>query len=157
MNIDATFWVAVSFFIFFGVLVYLKVPQKINNSLTNEINEIKKELEEAEKLKKEARDLLGVYESKIAKSQNMIYQLSVSADMEKNIVFLSVLADKKVELIGTLSVSADMKKSLSVVPCPKDPRTSSNRLLNNKIASNWPQKQPQSYVGGHFQNLHEKI
>ena len=40
---------------------------------------------------------------------------------------------------------------------PKDPRTSSNRLLNNKIASNWPQKQPQSYVGGHFQNLHEKI
>ena len=35
--------------------------------------------------------------------------------------------------------------------------TPSNRLLNNKTASNWPQKQPQSYVWGHFQNLHEKI
>ena len=30
MAIDATFWVAVSFVIFFGGLIYLKVPQKIN-------------------------------------------------------------------------------------------------------------------------------
>ena len=40
MIIDATFWVAVSFFIFFGCLVYLKIPQKINNSLTDQINKI---------------------------------------------------------------------------------------------------------------------
>ena len=39
MIIDATFWVAVSFFIFLGGLVYLKVPQKINNSL-NEKKEV---------------------------------------------------------------------------------------------------------------------
>ena len=53
MTIDATFWVAVSFFIFFAGLIYLKVPQKINGSLINQINEIKKELDEAEKLKVE--------------------------------------------------------------------------------------------------------
>ena len=47
MNIDATFWVAVSFFIFFGGLIYLKLPQKINSSLANQINEMKKELDEA--------------------------------------------------------------------------------------------------------------
>ena len=46
MTIDATFWVAVSFFIFCGCLIYLKVPQKINNSLTDQINKIKKELDE---------------------------------------------------------------------------------------------------------------
>ena len=40
MTIDATFWVAISFFIFFGVLIYLKVPQKINNSLNDQIKEI---------------------------------------------------------------------------------------------------------------------
>ena len=28
MAIDATFWVAVSFLIFFGGLIYLKIPQK---------------------------------------------------------------------------------------------------------------------------------
>ena len=38
MIIDATFWVAISFFLFFGLLIYLKVPQKINNSLTDQIN-----------------------------------------------------------------------------------------------------------------------
>jgi F-type H+-transporting ATPase subunit b len=44
MIINATFWVAISFFIFLGGLIYLKVPQKINSSLNNQINEIKKQL-----------------------------------------------------------------------------------------------------------------
>ena len=44
MNIDATFWVAISFFIFIGVLIYLKVPQKINNLLSDKIDGIKNEL-----------------------------------------------------------------------------------------------------------------
>ena len=69
MTIDATFWVAISFFIFLGGLVYLKVPQKINNSLTKQINEMKKELDEAEKLKIESKNLLSNYESKIDKSK----------------------------------------------------------------------------------------
>ena len=68
MTIDATFWVAISFFIFFGVLIYLKVPQKINITMTNQINEIKKELDNAEKLKEEAKNLLSDYENNIDKS-----------------------------------------------------------------------------------------
>ena len=43
MTIDATFWVAISFFIFIGVLIYLKIPQKVNNSLNDQINKMKKE------------------------------------------------------------------------------------------------------------------
>ena len=69
MIIDAAFWVAVSFFIFCGVLIYLKVPQKINSSLTNQINEIKKEIDVAEKIKAEAKNLLSNYENKIDKSK----------------------------------------------------------------------------------------
>ena len=69
MTIDATFWVAISFFIFFGVLIYLKVPQKMNNLLGDQIKEIKKELNEAEKLKVEAKNLLSDYENKIDKSK----------------------------------------------------------------------------------------
>jgi len=102
MNIDAAFWVAISFFIFLGGLVYLKVPQKINNSLTNEINEIKKELEEAEKLKKEARDLLGVYESKIAKSQKESKEIidrakeeSEKTILEKTAKFHQMIEERK--------------------------------------------------------------
>ena len=75
MIIDATFWVAVSFFIFFGVLIYLKVPQKINNSLNDQIKEIKKELDEAEKLKVEAKNLLSDYENKIDKSKKVTQEI----------------------------------------------------------------------------------
>ena len=88
MTIDATFWVAISFFIFFGILVYLKVPQKINNLLTDEINEMKKELNEAERLKFEAKNLLSNYESRIDKSKKEtreIINLAIK-DSEKNIL-----------------------------------------------------------------------
>ena len=40
MAIDSTFWVAVSFFIFFGGLIYLKVPHKINEILNKLILDI---------------------------------------------------------------------------------------------------------------------
>ena len=88
MTIDATFWVAVSFFIFFGVLIYLKVPQKINNLLTDEINEMKKELNEAERLKFEAKNLLSNYENKIDKSKKETREIINLAekDSEKNIL-----------------------------------------------------------------------
>ena len=62
------------FFIFFGCLIYLKVPQKINNSLTDQINEMKKELDEAEKLKVEAKNLLSNYENKIDKSKKEVHE-----------------------------------------------------------------------------------
>ena len=88
MIIDATFWVAVSFFIFLGVLIYLKVPQKINNSLNDQINEIKKELDEAEKLKVESKNLLSNYEDKIDKSKKKVREIINLAknDSEKMIL-----------------------------------------------------------------------
>ena len=102
MIIDATFWVAISFFIFFGVLIYLKVPQKINNSLNDQINEIKKELDEAGKLKVESKNLLSNYEDKIDKSKKKVQEIINLAkrDSEKMIVektqkFLQIMEDKK--------------------------------------------------------------
>jgi len=68
MIINASFWVAASFFIFLGLLIYLKIPNKLNNSLISKINEIKKELEETKKLKEESQKLLSYYENKIDKS-----------------------------------------------------------------------------------------
>ena len=44
MAFDATFWVAVSFVIFFGALIYLKVPQNVNNLLSKMITDIKMKL-----------------------------------------------------------------------------------------------------------------
>ena len=88
MTIDATFWVAISFFIFIGVLIYFKIPRKVNISLTGQINQIKKELGEAEKLKIEAKNLLSDYESKIDKSKKQTQEIITMAkkDREKNIL-----------------------------------------------------------------------
>ena len=102
MIIDATFWVAISFFIFVGVLIYLKVPQKINNSLTDQINEMKRELDEAEKLKIEAKNLLSNYENKIDKSKKETREIINLAkkDSEKTILeitkkFHQIIENKK--------------------------------------------------------------
>ena len=88
MTIDATFWVAISFFIFFGALIYLKVPQKINTSLIEKINEIKKEIEEAEKLRDEAKKLLDSYENKISKSQKESKKIIDTAKQESEKIIL---------------------------------------------------------------------
>ena len=88
MTIDATFWVSIAFFIFIGGLIYLKIPQKINTSLIGKIDEIKKELNEAEKLKIEAKNLLSDYENKIDKSKKETQNIINFAkkDSEKNIL-----------------------------------------------------------------------
>ena len=105
MTIDATFWVAVSFFLFFGGLVYLKVPQKINKNLTEQIDNIKKELDEADKLKVESKNLLSNYENKIDKSKKEVQNILNSArnDSEKSILettekFHKLMENKKKNL-----------------------------------------------------------
>ena len=102
MNIDATFWVAVSFFMFCAVLIYLKVPNKINNSLSEQIDEIKEELVEAEKLKFEAKNLLSDHERKIDKSKKEVLEIisqakkeSEKSILEKTKIFHQVIEDKK--------------------------------------------------------------
>ena len=69
MVIDATFWVGVSFILFFGLLIYLKVPQKINELLNKLITDIKNEIDESEKLRLEAKTLLNGAQSKLESAQ----------------------------------------------------------------------------------------
>ena len=69
MVIDSTFWVAISFLIFLGGLVYLKVPHKINEILDKLINDIKNEIDESEKLRLEAKNLLDEAQNKLNTAQ----------------------------------------------------------------------------------------
>ena len=64
MMIDATFWVMVSFFIFIGLLVYFKIPLKIKSVLDENINNIKSQIDEANKLKEDAKNILTEHEKK---------------------------------------------------------------------------------------------
>tara|TARA_A100001011_G_C14076919_1_gene742787 strand:- start:32 stop:232 length:201 start_codon:yes stop_codon:yes gene_type:complete len=64
MTFDATFWVTISFFIFIGILIYFKIPQKVKTILEQNILEIKNQISEAEKLKEDAKNILIDHEKK---------------------------------------------------------------------------------------------
>ena len=69
MAVDATFWVAISFIIFFGGLVYLKIPQKISEVLNKLILDIKNEIKESERLRSESKILLDNAQNKLDSAQ----------------------------------------------------------------------------------------
>ncbi len=88
MTIDATFWVAISFFIFIAILFYFKIPQKIKSILDENILNIKKQIDEAEKLKEEAKNILSENEKKISNSKveaNLMIKRA-NEDSERNII-----------------------------------------------------------------------
>ena len=105
MSFDATFWVAVSFFTFFGLLAYFKIPQKINELLNKQILEIKNEIGESEKLRNEAKDLLE-------NSQNKLN----SANDESDKIIDQIKKDSErlvIEMNDKFHKSAEIKKKLT--------------------------------------------
>ena len=103
MVIDSTFWVAVSFVLFFGGLVYLKVPQKINDILNKLILDIKNEIDESEKLRTEAKTLLDNAQKKLDTAQSASNEILEQAKKESdNLV---------IELNNKFHKSSEIKKN----------------------------------------------
>ena len=107
MKFDATFWVAVSFIIFFGGLIYLKIPQKINDLLTKMISDIKKEIDESEKLRTESKTLLDKAQNKLDNVNTETKKILEQAknDSEKLII----------EMNDKFHKSAEIKKNLTQI------------------------------------------
>ena len=105
MEFDATFWVAISFVIFFVGLVYLKVPQKVNDLLAKMIVDIKKEIDESEKLRTESNELL-------VKAKNKLD----SAEKEKKRIIDDAKSDAErliIEMNDKFHKSSELKKNLA--------------------------------------------
>ena len=105
MTIDATFWVAVSFVIFFGGLVYLKIPQKIDKILIKLISDIKSEIDESEKLRSESKTLLDKAQNKLNTAQTKSDEIleQVKKDSDKLII----------EMNDKFHKSSEIKKNLA--------------------------------------------
>ena len=88
MIMDATFWVTISFFIFLGILIYYKIPLKIKEALEQNILNIKNQINEAEKLKDDAKNILIENEKKISNSKNEVKEMikRASDEAEKNVI-----------------------------------------------------------------------
>ena len=105
MAIDATFWVAVSFVIFFGILIYLKVPKKVNDILNKLILDIKNEIDESEKLRTEAKTLLDNAQKKLDTATIVSNEILENAKKESDKLIID-LNDK-------FHKSSEIKKSLA--------------------------------------------
>ena len=88
MTIDATFWVMISFFLFIGLLIYFQIPQKIRATLEENILSIKNQIDEADKLKEDAKNILIEHEKKISNSKAEVKSMIAKAneEAEKNII-----------------------------------------------------------------------
>ena len=88
MTIDATFWVMISFFLFIGLLIYFQIPQKIKTMLEENISNIKNQIDEADKLKEDAKNILTEHEQKISNSKAEVKSMIIKAseEAEKNII-----------------------------------------------------------------------
>jgi len=105
MTIDATFWVAISFIIFFGGLIYLKIPHKINDILNKLISDIKNEIDESEKLRTEAKNLLDNAQKKLDTAENVKNEILDQAKKDSDRLII--------ELNDKFHKSSDLKKNLA--------------------------------------------
>ena len=105
MVIDATFWVAVSFIIFFGALIYLKIPQKITEMLDKMISEIKNEIDESEKLRTDAKTLLDNAQNKLDTAQLVSKDILDQAKIDSDNLII--------ELNDKFHKSSEIKKNLT--------------------------------------------
>ena len=105
MVFDSTFWVAISFLIFFGVLFYFKIPQKVNDLLSKMISDIKKEIHESEKLRKESKDILDKSKVKLESANKETKQILENAKKDsENLI---------IEMNEKFHKSSEIKKNLA--------------------------------------------
>lgn len=104
MEFDSTFWVAISFLIFIAVLVYFKVPHKVNELLSKMIIDIKNEIDESEKLRLESKKLLDDAQNK----------LDTAKDESKKILDLAQKESERIiiEMNDKFHKSSEIRKNL---------------------------------------------
>jgi len=95
LGMNATQWVAVGMLIVFGIMLWVKVPSLIGGMLDKQIAEIKKTLDEAANLRKEAEELKAEYEAKTAGAQAEAEALMDSAEKEAAALVEQAQADTK--------------------------------------------------------------
>ena len=105
MAIDATFWVAVSFVIFFGALIYFKIPQKISEILDKMISDIKNEIDESEKLRLESKVLLDTAQKKLDSAQKVSEDIMEQAKKDGDHLII--------EMNDKFHKSSEIKKNLA--------------------------------------------
>jgi F-type H+-transporting ATPase subunit b len=83
---DNTFWAFTALVIFLAIVVYLKVPGTITKALDARADKIKADLDEARRLRDEAKALLAEYQNKRKEAEKEAADILASAKREADIL-----------------------------------------------------------------------
>jgi F-type H+-transporting ATPase subunit b len=121
MLASAEFWVAVAFVIFWGILFYYGVPQRIMSSLDGRGKRIADELAEARRLREDAERLLKEYESKRAAAEREAAEIVSSAKEEAERLARET-QEKMADFVKRRTASAEAKIAQAEVQATADVR-----------------------------------
>lgn len=93
LGFDATGWVSLAMIAFLAVLVWKKVPAVIGRALDNKIATIRSQLDEAERLRKEAEALKAEYQGKLASVAKETDAMRLAAEQESAALIVSAQAE----------------------------------------------------------------
>lgn len=95
MSFDKSFFVALAFAVVIAAFLYLRLPGKLVAALDNRADQIRKELEQAKKLREDAEALLAEYEAKRSAAEQQAQQ--IVSDARANAEALAAEAKQKME------------------------------------------------------------
>lgn len=121
------FWVLISFILFIGLLIYLKVPAKVAAMLDERASRIAKELDEARRLREEAQGLLAEYQRKRRDAEKEAEAIVAQAREEAE-VFAVETRQKFSEMIERRARIAEEKIAQAEVQAVKEVRSAAADL-----------------------------
>lgn len=121
------FWVLVSFVLFIGLIVYLKVPGKVTAMLDERAERISRELDEARKLREEAQELLADYERKRRDADKEAEAIIAQAREEAE-AFAVETRQKLVEMVERRGNMAEEKIAQAEAQAVKEVRAAAAEL-----------------------------
>ena len=121
------FWVLVSFVLFIGLIVYLKVPGKVTAMLDERAERISRELDEARKLREEAQGLLADYERKRRDADKEAEAIIAQAREEAK-AFAVETRQKLVEMVERRGNMAEEKIAQAEAQAVKEVRAAAAEL-----------------------------
>lgn len=95
---DPAVWVAVAFILFVALIVYLKVPGKLTAALDARADRIRKDLEEAKRLREEAQALYAEYQRKAEEAMKDAEQIVEHAREEAERLAVKTRAEMEAAL-----------------------------------------------------------
>lgn len=120
---DNTFWAFVSLVLFLAILVYFKVPAWLGKSLDKRADDIRKELDEAKRLREEAQQLVAEYQRKRREAEAEAADILAAAERDAAL-FLTEAKNKTEEYVARRQAMAEQKIHQAEIDATNEVRAS---------------------------------